>query len=122
MNNISSDLPHFRCAVSANGAKEVTWEEHILVQDTAQKIVDGSISKTINFPNHTHRDTIYNAFMLAWKLGHIKGITVYRNNSRNVQVLTPKNLKKDKCPVCGEDLIHEENCKKCKKCNFSVCE
>lgn len=120
LKNISSDKDYFRCAVSANGAKEVTWKEHIDTQATSQKFVDAAVSKTINFPNHTHRDTIYDSFIYAWKSG-CKGLTVYRNGSRKVEVLSPKNLKKDKCPVCGEDLIYESGCKKCSKCDFVVC-
>jgi len=117
-----SDKEYFRCAVSANGSEEVTWREHILVQDAVQEFVDSGVSKTINFPNHTRRQTIYDSFMLAWKLPYIKGMTVYRNGSRDKEVLSPKNLKRDKCPVCGEELIRESNCKHCSVCDFSVCE
>ena len=115
--------PYFRCAVSANGAKEVTWREHILIQAAAQKFIDGAVSKTINFPNHTHRDTIYEALISAWESG-CKGITVYRSGSREKEVLTPKNLKKDKCPICGKELIRESSCKRCpdESCGFSLCD
>ena len=117
-----SDKEYFRCAVSANGAKEVSWKEHILVQNAVQEFVDSGVSKTANFPNHTRKQTIYDSFMLAWKLPHIKGITVYRNGSRIKEVLSPKNLKKDRCPVCGAELIKESGCKHCSVCDFSVCE
>lgn len=119
--NVSYDLPHFRCAVSANGATEVTWEEHVVTQATAQRLVDSGVSKTINFPSHTRRETIYNAFMLAWELG-CKGITVYRNGSRQVEVLSPKNLKRDKCPVCGSEMTEMKRIIKCSnsECGFST--
>jgi ribonucleoside-diphosphate reductase alpha chain len=115
---------YFRCAVSSNGSTEVTWQEHILIQDAVQKYVDSGVSKTCNFPNHTRRETIAHAYMYAWSLGNIKGLTVYRNGSRDVEVLSPKNLKKDKCPVCDSDLIQESGCKKCSDpmCGWSVCE
>lgn len=113
---------YFRCAVASNGSEEVTWKEHVLVQNQVQKYVDSGVSKTINFPNHTRRDTIWDAFILAWKLGNVKGMTVYRNGSREVEVLSPKNLKKDKCPLCGEDLIKESGCTHCSSCDFSLCE
>ncbi len=119
--NESSHLDYFRCAVSMNGGKEVTWEEHVETQASAQKFVDSGVSKTINFPNHTHRDTIGKAFMLAWELG-CKGITVYRNGSREIEVLSPKAIKKDKCPVCDGELIKEAGCKHCNKCDWSMCE
>lgn len=115
------EKPYFRCAVASNGAVEVTWQEHVLVQTRIQKYIDAGVSKTINFPEGTHRKTIGDAFMMAWELG-AKGMTAYRNNSRKIQVLTPKNLKEDKCPVCGADLIYESGCKHCSKCDFSACE
>lgn len=120
--NDLAEKPYFRCAVSTNGAKEVTWEEHVNMQAIAQRWCDSGVSKTINFPNHTHRETIAKAFMLAWE-SKCKGITVYRNGSRRVEVLSPKNLKKDLCPLCGKDLIVESGCKKCSdvECGFSVC-
>lgn len=115
-----SQESHFRCAVSATGEKEVTWEEHINMQAVAQKYSDSGVSKTINFPKLTHRDTIAKAFLKAWSMG-CKGITVYRNGSREVEVLSPKNLAKDKCPVCGEDTIKYDGCTKCTKCDWSIC-
>lgn len=120
--NDLSEKEYFRCAVSTNGAREVDWEEHVRMQAISQKWCDSGVSKTINFPNHTHRETIAKAFLLAWELG-CKGITVYRNGSRKVEVLSPKNLKKDLCPLCGKDLIFESGCKKCTdpECGFSVC-
>lgn len=116
------DKEYFRCAVSSNGGKEVTWKEHILIQNQVSKYIDSGVSKTINFPTSTHRDTVFDAFMFAWELPYIKGLTIYRNGSREVEVLSPKNLKKDKCPICGGDLISESGCKHCISCDFSVCE
>lgn len=117
----ASEKDYFRCAVSTNGGREVTWEEHVQTQASAQKFVDSGVSKTINFPNHTHRETVGKAFILAWELG-CKGITVYRNGSRQKEVLSPKLAKKDECPICKADLIRESGCKKCSKCDFSLCE
>lgn len=114
--NDLAEEDYFRCAVSSNGAKEVTWDEHIAILSTAQKYVDSGISKTINFPNHTHRETIAKALMMAWK-GGCKGVAVYRNGSRKTEVLTPKNLKKDKCPQCGNDIEEVNGKKKCSYCN-----
>jgi ribonucleoside-diphosphate reductase alpha chain len=118
-NDLASQ-PYFRCAVSSNGPdKEVTWEEHVKIQAMAQKYIDSGTSKTINFPNHTHRETIANAFILAWQLG-CKGITGYRNGSRKQEVLSPKKLKRDKCPACGEEIIIYNGYKKCTKCDWTL--
>lgn len=110
---------YFRCAVSANGAQEVTWEEHIRTQAVAQKFTDSGVSKTINFSQYTHKDTIAKSFLLAWKL-KCKGITVYRDQSRKVQVLTPKNIKKELCPACSSELVKENNTSKCLACGWSM--
>lgn len=118
----SSSKPHFKCAVSADGNKdkEVTWEEHVKTQATIQKYVDSGVSKTINFPNHTRRETIAKAFFMAWKEG-CKGITVYRNGSRELEVLTPKNVKQNLCPVCSEPTMKYDGCTKCTKCEWQLC-
>lgn len=102
--NDLADKPYFRCAVSTNGSQEVTWEEHVLTLASAQKYNDSGTSKTCNVPNHTHKETIEKIVIMAWRKG-CKGITIYRNGSRKKEVLSPKLVKKDRCPVCGEDLI-----------------
>lgn len=117
-----AEKEYFRCAVSSNGTREVTPEEHIKILATAQKHVDSGVSKTINYPTKTHRDTIAKGFIMAWKLG-CKGLAVYRNGSRKVEVLSPKNLQKDKCPSCGNELVHVNGCKKCisPTCTWNFC-
>jgi ribonucleoside-diphosphate reductase alpha chain len=120
--NDLASKPYFRCAVASDeNTQEVTWEEHVNILSEAQKHIDSGVSKTINFPNHTRRETIAKAIIMAWK-SKCKGIAVYRNGSRKVEVLSPKNLKKDKCPACGNDLVNLGNCKKCLSCNWNFCE
>jgi ribonucleoside-diphosphate reductase alpha chain len=119
-NDLASQ-PYFRCAVSANGATEVTWEEHVAILASAQKYVDSGISKTINFPQGTHRETMGKAAFLAWESG-CKGVAMYRNNSRKAQVLTPKNLKKQACPICGGEIVDLNGKKKCTSCTKELIE
>lgn len=71
-------------------AGNVCYEEHVLMQATFQKHVDSSISKTVNFPNSATREEIAGAYMMAWEKG-CKGITVYRDGSRKIQVLVSKD-------------------------------
>ena len=116
--------PYFKCAVSMDGGKEVTWEEHLNILNSANKFIDSGVSKTINCPQGTKKQTIHKIFKTAYELPNVKGITIYRNGSREVEVLSPKNLKKDLCPYCESEMIKESSCTTCsnKECQFSYCE
>jgi ribonucleotide reductase alpha subunit len=64
----------------------ITPEHHVKTQAAMQRWVDSAISKTANLPaNATVKDVAY-TYMLMWELG-CKGGTVYRDSSRDVQVL-----------------------------------
>jgi len=68
-------------------ALDITPEWHIKMQAAFQKYTDNAVSKTINLPENTSIDKIIDAFKLAYKL-HLKGLTIYRDKSRDKQVLT----------------------------------
>ena len=67
-------------------AMDISADDHIHMQAAFQKQVDNSISKTINFNNDATREDVKNGYILAWKSG-LKGCTVYRDGSRQEQVL-----------------------------------
>ena len=67
-------------------AMDISAEDHVKMQAAFQKHVDNSISKTINFPNSATLEDVEQGFVLAWKL-KCKACTVYRDGSRNVQIL-----------------------------------
>jgi ribonucleoside-diphosphate reductase alpha chain len=77
-------------------ALEITPEFHVRMQATLQKHVDNAVSKTINLPETVTVHEISSLFLLARDL-HCKGITVYRYNSKQNQVLSRG------CEVCRVD-------------------
>ena len=101
-------------------AADTDYLKKVELQGSVQKWVDHSISVTVNLPNDVSEQTVADLYLKAWQVG-CKGMTVYREGSRNgvLESLnqgkeqkkeaapTPRNFKRPK--ELQADVIHFKN-------------
>jgi ribonucleoside-diphosphate reductase alpha chain len=88
LDEIVSQSPYYKAT-----SNDVDWVEKVKMQGKMQKWVDHSISVTVNLPEDISEEMVAKVYEEAWNAG-CKGITVYRDGSREGVMTSKKNLEK----------------------------
>jgi ribonucleoside-diphosphate reductase alpha chain len=74
-------------------AHEIAPEWHVRMQAAFQQATDNAVSKTVNFPREAAEGDVAKVYQMAYELG-LKGITIYRDGSREAQPMSTKKVEK----------------------------
>ncbi len=142
VDGVSEDVKHI-----FETAHDISPYWHVKMQAAFQLHTDNAVSKTVNFVESATKEDIRDTYILAYK-NNLKGITVYRNNSRQFQPMNINDKKKESvkpepsvkeerceteeynptgeikkvtCPECGNTIEMAEGCFICLNCGYSGC-
>ncbi len=96
-NNIFKKSPYYKAT-----SQDVDWVKKVEMQGKIQKHIDHSISVTINLPKEATEDVVDKLYKTAWESG-CKGVTVYRDGSREGVLVSDKNRNDEKVSIAKEN-------------------
>lgn len=100
-------------------SSDVPVDQHVYMQAAFQKHCDSAISKTINLAKSATVEDVQDAYIAAWRNG-CKGITVYRDGSREGVLHKIESQDDDSCCETP-DILKESGCETCRNCGVSKC-